>query len=127
MNDPVRLEIDREVARFDPERLEALCQEKGEAEAENEAAEALRIIGQLLRDIAPDRQNVSDRTMARQLSKLTAAADRIGMSTLARVADDVRHCLAVGDPVALSATLARLYRVGDRSIHAIFDLDDQIV
>ena len=49
------------------------------------------------------------------------------MATLAHVARDVRICLRRGDPVALSATLARLDRVGDRSIHAVFDLDDQMV
>lgn len=127
MSDPVRLEQTREVARFDPGRLEQLCEEKGEAQAETEAAEALSTIGQLLRRIDPDASAMTDAEFFGKIEELHIAADRIGMSTLARVARDVQHCLAHGDPVAFSATLARLYRVGDRSIHAIFDLEDQTI
>lgn len=127
MSDPVRLEQTTEVARFDPARLEELCREVGEARAETEAAEALSTIGQLLRRIDPEANPMSDAEFAEKIDTLRTAADRIGMSTLARVSQDVRDCLDRGDPVAFGATLARLFRVGDRSIHAIFDLDDQIV
>jgi len=127
MTEPVRLEQIAEVARFDPARLEKLCREKGEAKAEAEAAEALSVIGKLLRNMAPDANGANNGQLARYIDTLQNSADRIGMSTLARVAGDVRTCIESGDHVALSATLARLHRVGDRSIHAIFDLDDQIV
>lgn len=127
MTEPVRLEQTREVARFDPARLEELCREKGEAQAETEAAEALSTIGQLLRHIDPEAASMSDVKFGGKIDALHKAADRIGMSTLARVAQDVRTCLDAGDAAAFGATLARLYRVGDRSIHAIFDLDDQMI
>ncbi len=127
MTEPVRLEQTSEVARFDPTRLEQLCREKGEAQAETEAAEALSVIGRLLRNMGPETERLGDQELGTYLDTLRSSADRIGMSTLARVAGDVRHCLDKGDHAALGATLARLYRVGDRSIHAIFDLDDQIV
>ncbi|MEM9320556.1 MAG: hypothetical protein AAGA70_16350 [Pseudomonadota bacterium] len=127
MNDPVRLDQFREVARFDPGRLEELCREKGEVQAESEAAMALGEIGEILRDLTPADHGLHDAVVARRIDRLADAADRIGMSTLARVAADVRSCIDCGDVVAYAATLARLYRVGDRSIHAIFDLDDQIV
>ena len=126
MSEPVRLEQMAEVARFDPARLEQLCREKGEAQAESEAAEALSVIGKLLRSMGPDKV-LSDQDLAEYIDTLRGSADRIGMSTLARVAGDVRTCLDRGDQAAIAATMARLYRVGDRSIHAIFDLDDQIV
>ena len=127
MTEPVRLEQAAEVARFDPARLEQLCREKGEAQAEAEAAEALSVIGRLLRNMNKDSLNLGHRELGEYIDTLRHSADRIGMSTLARVAGDVRHCLDAGDHAALYATLARLHRVGDRSIHAIFDLDDQIV
>ena len=127
MTEPVRLEQTAEVARFDPARLEQLCREKGEAQAETEAAEALSIIGRLLRNIGPDSVHRMDHELIEYVTALQAAADRIGMSTLARVAGDVRTCIDRGDQAAVGATMARLYRVGDRSIHAIFDLDDQMV
>lgn len=127
MTNPVRLEQSAEVARFDPARLEQLCREKGEAQAETEAAEALSVISQLLRNMGADAMQLDDAELREYVDNLRTASDRIGMSTLARVAGDVRDCLDNGDQPALAATLARLYRVGDRSIHAIFDLDDQIV
>ena len=127
MTEPVRLEQSAEVARFDPARLEQLCREKGEAQAESEAAEALSVIGRLLRNMGPMGKTLNDQELSEYIDALRVSADRIGMSTLARVAGDVRNCIDRGDQAALGATLARLYRVGDRSIHAIFDLDDQIV
>lgn len=127
MSEPVRLEQATEVARFDPARLEQLCREKGEAVAETEAAEALGLISKLLRDVTSDAVRLNDVALLELITALNTAADSIGMSTLARVALDVRVCVEQGDRAARAATLARLCRVGDRSIHAIFDLDDQIV
>lgn len=127
MTEPVRLEQSAEVARFDPSRLEQLCREKGESQAETEAAEALSVIGRLLRNMGAEANKLNDTELRDYIETLQRSADRIGMSTLARVAHDVWQCLDTGDQVALAATLSRLYRVGDRSIHAIFDLDDQIV
>ncbi|MBF9032993.1 hypothetical protein HKCCE2091_01985 [Rhodobacterales bacterium HKCCE2091] len=115
-----------ETARFDPARLEQLCRDKGEARAETEAAEALDRIARLLGEIS-DGDGLPQVRFAARVESLIAAADKIGMATLARVARDVRICLDRGDPVALAATRSRLGRVGERSIHAIFDLDDRIV
>ncbi|MEL7091678.1 MAG: hypothetical protein AAFN94_08090 [Pseudomonadota bacterium] len=55
---------------------------------------------------------------------LIAIADQIGMHLLARVAGDVTTCIDQSDPVALGATLARLMRTGERSLTAIWDLQD---
>ena len=46
------------------------------------------------------------------------------MATLSRVARDVQRCAARRDAVALAATYMRLLRVGERSIKAIWDLED---
>jgi len=46
------------------------------------------------------------------------------MATLSRVAGDVETCAGNGDGVALAATYMRLLRVGERSIKAIWDLED---
>jgi hypothetical protein len=53
-------------------------------------------------------------------------ADKIGMVTLARVAQDVGLCAGRSDAAALAATLARLTRIGDRSLSAVWDLQDVI-
>lgn len=127
MSEPVRLEQIREVARFDPARLEQLCRDKGEAAAETAAAEALSTISHLVRSMGAKAHALGDAELIEYVEALRVAADQIGMSTLARVARDVRDCVQACDRVAQAATLARLDRVADRSIHAIFDLDDQIV
>lgn len=58
---------------------------------------------------------------------LISDAELIGMATLARVARNVVDCIERGNLVAIAATLARLERVGDRSIHAVWDLEDMSV
>lgn len=113
-----------EPARFNPERLEHLCDEIGEIRAEHEVASALQAINAHLQDIRRIHPVRARADLMRPVLNLAAASDRIGMATLARVARDVLACIGSGDQVALAATHARLLRVGERSIHAIWDLED---
>lgn len=55
---------------------------------------------------------------------LGAIADQLGMSMLATVARDVVACAETGDPVAQAATLARLLRIGERSLTEIWDVQE---
>ena len=55
---------------------------------------------------------------------LVAISDQVGMTTLARVARDVTAAIDCGDDAALSATLFRLIRIGERSLTAVWDLQD---
>ncbi len=113
-----------EPARFNPDRLERLCAEIGELRAEQEVAVALEEISAHLQVIERiDPMKNADHLMPPVLALVTAS-DHIGMSTLARVGRDVRACVARGDSVAMAATHSRLVRVGDRSMHAIWDLED---
>lgn len=52
---------------------------------------------------------------------LVAIADQVGMAKLAAVARDVASCAEHGDAAALGATLARLMRISDRSLTAVWD------
>lgn len=113
-----------EPARFNPDRLERLCSEVGEARAEHEVASALEVISRRLRDIRAIDPRGSARDLLTPLRALIVASDRIGMATLLRVARDVEGCVGRGDGVAIAATYMRLLRVGERSIHAIWDLED---
>ncbi len=113
-----------EPARFNPDRLERLCDEIGEVRAEHEVARALEVINIRIRALARldpcDRRN----DLATPIRVLVATSDRIGMATLARVGRDVLTSLEQRDTVALAATFARLIRVGERSLHSIWDLED---
>jgi hypothetical protein len=113
-----------EPARFNPERLERLCDEIGEVRAEHEVARSLESISAQISDI--QRLPVGDggQQLAMPVRALAVSSERIGMATLARVAGDVLSCISRQDEVALAATRARLLRVGERSMHAIWDLED---
>jgi len=113
-----------EPARFNPDRLERLCAEIGELRAEDEVARALEVISARLQEIGAFDPLRDATPLAAGLRALVVASDHIGMATLARVGRNVQACMARGDAVALAATHARLIRIGDRSIHAIWDLED---
>lgn len=113
-----------EPARFNPDRLEELCATMGEQRAENEVARALELIGTLLQVIAGFDPVDEAAQIRAPLRELIAASELIGMATLARVGRDVTACLEDGNAVSLHSTLARLHRIGDRSIHAVWDLED---
>ena len=113
-----------EPAGFNPGQLELLCDRLGEQRAEAEVAYALYRLATLLDQIAPLKQTGDHRALETLLAALVRDARMIGMATLAQAGRHVLDCLESGDTVALAATLARLERVGDRSIHAIWDLED---
>ena len=113
-----------EPARFNPGQLEKLCEKLGDLRAETEVAHALDRLSVLLDDLARCRRDGGYGALSVLLAALVQDAQLIGMATLARVGQDVQDCLRSGDATALAATLARLLRVGDRSIHAIWDLED---
>jgi len=112
-----------EPARFNPERLEDLCDSIGEIRAEAEVALALHRISAAVPKLN-DLLRADDLAFVTAVEALVADAEMIGMATLARVARAVLHTYGTADDVALAATLARLGRVGDRSIHAVWDLED---
>jgi hypothetical protein len=113
-----------EPARFNPSQLEKLCDRLGETRAEAEVAFALDRLATLLDEVGLIGGDGDRCELEEVLAALVRDARLIGMATLARVGRDVLDCLDKGDPTALAATLARLMRVGDRSIHAIWDLED---
>lgn len=114
-----------EPARFNPGQLELLCDRMGESQAEAEVAYALDRLSALLSEVSNMRARGAPKDeLVEVLAALVNDAQLIGMASLARVGRHVLDCLDSGDPTALAATLARLERVGDRSIHAVWDLED---
>tara|TARA_R110000737_G_scaffold13613_1_gene29474 strand:- start:199 stop:579 length:381 start_codon:yes stop_codon:yes gene_type:complete len=117
----------QEVVRLDPDRLEALYLQLGESGAEDVVCRAMEEVA--VRLSHTERLYRQDRMgdMRKSARSLVAIADQIGMNALARVSGDVTRCIDAGDPVALAATLARLLRVGERSLTAVWDLQDVTV
>lgn len=56
------------------------------------------------------------------LSEFAKLADLLGMLTLVRASHALQDCIARGDDAASAALLARIYRVGERSLEAVFRL-----
>lgn len=113
-----------EGVRLDPDRLAALYAEIGRSGAEQVISAAMEQLAVHLAAIQTAAQRRAAADLLRAVDALTRLAGQVGMTSLARVAGDVAGCAARGDPVGQAATLARLVRIGDRSLTAVWDLQD---
>ena len=113
-----------EGVRLDPDRLVALYSDLGEAGAEQVVCRAMEELAGRLTEIQRFADDGDIAAMTRSARLLVKVAEQIGMLTFARVAGDVLRATAAGDRPAQAATLARLVRIGDRSLNAVWDLRD---
>ncbi len=121
---PARLVHDEGV-RLDGDRLVALYAELGEAGAEAVICRAMEDLATALADLQRLAQALDLAAMPGRARLLARVAGDLGMSSLGRVALDAEVCAGRGDLAALSAVLARLVRIGDRSLTAVWDLQDR--
>lgn len=113
-----------EVVRVNPDRLEELYRQLGQAGAEDVVCRALEELAARLSHTERCYRELRHHDMRKSARSLVAIAEQIGMSLLAQVALDVTICIDAGDKIALSATMARLLRIGERSLTQIWDLQD---
>ncbi|HEY9037378.1 MAG TPA: hypothetical protein VIN05_00310 [Roseovarius sp.] len=116
-----------EVVRLNPDRLEELYSQMGEAGAEDVVCRALEELAVRLSHTERCHREGRLADMRKSARSLVVIADPIGMHMLARVAADVVACVDGGDPVATAATLSRLLRIGERSLSEIWDLQDMTI
>ncbi|MBS0125846.1 hypothetical protein KB874_17315 [Aestuariicoccus sp. KMU-90] len=109
---------------MDAAQLEALCTDLGPRGAEDAVCRAMEQLGDRLFRVQQLAFEERPLALYDTLEDLSGIADRIGLCGLAQVARHVMHCVERNDPVALSATLARLARIGERSLSALWDLQD---
>lgn len=124
MTDQVAVLPREEPVRLDRARLEALCDRLGEAEAEELVCRAMEELAVRLSFTERQFRHGKRAEMRQSARALVTIADRIGMQALARVAGDVIGCADRGDDVATAAVVARLVRIGERSLSAIWDFQD---
>ena len=110
-----------EQVRVDTRRVAGIVNELGETSARN-------VIELALEQLAAKLTAVDQALSQGDLAQAAADADRvarlawqIGLLSLAGVAMDLGSCADRGDRVALAAVQARLMRVGNRSLTAIWD------
>lgn len=111
-----------EFIRLDPVRLEELYVQLGETGAENVVYHALEELAARLSHTQRCYREHRALDMRKSTCSLVSIAAQIGMSQLAQVAGDVTRCIDDADNVALAATLARLLRIGERSLSEIWGL-----
>ena len=102
--------------------LRALYSELGERGAQDVVTRAMEDLAQRLQDAERLYRAAEFSDLRKAVRAMVAVAEQIGMGMLAACAVHVVACIDAGDPVALAATLARLMRIGDRSLNAVWEL-----
>lgn len=116
--------IFEEKVRLDSDRLVELYAQLGEVGAQDVVCRAMEELAVRLARIDEAHRAYRLSVLRKGAKSLIGIAEQVGMQRLADVARDVCHCADEMDPVALGATMARLMRIGDRSLTAVWDLQD---
>lgn len=109
---------------LDHTRLGELYDRLGPHGAEDVVCRAMEELALRLAQVEQSHRNHDWGETRKGARVLAAIADQIGMHTLARVGRDLANCVDAGDSIALAAVLARLVRTGERSLTAVWDLQD---
>lgn len=117
----------REIVRLDPDRLEELVEQLGSVGAENVVCRAMEELAVRLTHLEKVFRDEDWSALRKGARALSAIADQVGMCGLARVAGHVVDCVDSGNAVSRAATVARLMRVGEHSLTAVWDLQDVTV
>lgn len=117
------LAIDESV-RIDGRRMNEIVAELGSVAAENVISMALEQLAKALERIraAASRHDLGE--VAHHADRLSRLAWQLGLTSLAGVAVDVCSCIDTGDVIGAEATMARLLRVGSRSLTDIWNDQD---
>lgn len=116
-----------ETVRLDADRIIHLYQRLGEHGATQCMMRAIEELTVRLDELGPLAETGRHREFARKARGLVGIADEIGMTQLARVAADVAATALSGDTAAFGATQTRLSRIADRSLAAVWDMQDMSV
>jgi hypothetical protein len=115
-----------EPVTLDRDQLEVLYRQLGPVGADKVVHHALEELAALLSGVNVDYHAGRMAELAASGRALAAVAQQVGMTKLARVARDVADVAMGRDAAALGAVTARLMRIGDRSLVAVWDLADGI-
>ena len=113
-----------EQVRLDSDRLGALYRQLGEANAEDVICRAVEELAVRMSHCETLWRAGDWAQLRKSVRSLMAISDQVGMAKLSHVAGDVTTAIDNKDAVAAAATLTRLLRVGERSLTAVWDLQD---
>lgn len=113
-----------EPVRLDRDQIEVLYRQLGPVGADKVVNHALEELAVMLSRVGKQYREGDLSDLCSGARALAAVAQQIGMTLLARVARDVEQLAKGGDGVALGAVVSRLERIGDRSLVAVWDIND---
>jgi tRNA 2-selenouridine synthase SelU len=113
-----------EKIKLDSDRLVELFVQLGETGAQDVVCRAMEELATRLCQLEREYQARKFKSLCKLAKGIIGIAEQVGMQRLADVARDVQQCAKRYDYVALDATLARLLRIGDSSLTAVWDLQD---
>ena len=111
----------QEPVQVDARRLAEIVDELGETAAHDVICMALEQLAQALSDARQAALTGDMAELASRAEMLSRLAWQVGLTSLAGVAVDVAACAERRDGIGLAATLARLMRIGNRSLTEIWD------
>ena len=113
-----------EAVSVDSTKLEDLYAELGCSNAEDMVCRATEGLAHHLHRCEQLHRDGALQELCNIARDIAPLAEQIGMMRLAHVAGSVETCVVRGDPVALSACVARLIRAGEGALMAVWDLQD---
>jgi hypothetical protein len=123
MSNVVNIRVSEQI-QLDQARLGILFAQLGTTSAES-------VVSRAMEELAVRMSQCDALWRARNLAQLRkhsrsliAISDQIGMGLLAQVAKDVTNCIDDEDDMAIAATLSRMLRIGERSLSAIWAMED---
>ncbi len=114
-----------EPVELQSEKVESLYSRLGKREAEDLICRATEKIAQHIRNLCESADQTDTAQLVRSARIVAELSEHVGLTDLSRVASDVTECLLRCDSAAISATSARLGRLGERSLLAIWELQDR--
>ena len=119
----VPLLVPRDDPQIDPGPIARLFAEKGEAGAEHVIGAAMDELVERVGKAENLHRACRFGDLARMARSIVGVAEEVGFRGVARAASQVCECAMSRDPNALAATIARLGRLTEQSLAAIWDLD----
>lgn len=120
MKNIAQLRVD-DVVNIDQQRVTEIVNELGRHAAENLIQAALEQLALALQQVLSAAAQDDLAQVLYHVDRLSRLAWQVGLVTLAGVAVDVGRCVESRDSRGLRATLARLERIGARSLTEIWD------
>ncbi|MEL6642426.1 MAG: hypothetical protein AAFQ79_00715 [Pseudomonadota bacterium] len=121
---PVTRLVPHDTPFVDPSCIENLVRQIGKGAAERFVGRALEDLALVLNRVERAKSDGDWERMIDHADSLGSIAEELGLVTLATVASALAHPLRRGDAAAAFAIVARLVRVGEKSLVSVWSTHD---